>query len=192
MIATITEITNQWSRRHGLHQKAVRDSGSRQTRFKMASVNRRFMFEACYFLVFVLLIKRSRQRRKKKKTQIWVCKNWTSFVKVVMHGGHLCVVCNLGKVGAASRSPFWNCFCRYEWFHMVNTIADIKLKSISAIVVALIAGEWFLNNHYDRLFLFIIWLFLPLPFRLSAYPLEKYLCLRKARKDVSLQVWIVF
>ena len=73
-----------------------------------------------------------------------------------MHGGHLCVVCNLGKVGAASRSPFWNCFCRYEWFHMVNTIADIKLKSISAIVVALIAGEWFLNNHYDRLFLFII------------------------------------
>ena len=48
-----------------------------------------------------------------------------------------------------------------EWFpHMIAaiaTIAEIELKSISAIVVAAIAGEWFPYDRcvrYDRLTFF--------------------------------------
>ena len=35
-------------------------------------------------------------------------------------------------------------------FHMIATIAEVELKSISAIVVATIAGEWFPYDRCDR------------------------------------------
>ena len=35
-------------------------------------------------------------------------------------------------------------------FHMIAPIAEIELKTISAIVVAAIVGEWFPYDRYDR------------------------------------------
>ena len=43
--------------------------------------------------------------------------------------------------------------CRFHMIAAIATIAEIELKSISAIVVAAtatIAGEWSPNDRYDR------------------------------------------